>query len=233
MRAGWVLAHKCLTVHMKELERGFDAFSLQLRAGKPLSQAQADSTKAFWGIFDTFLHQHHHSEEHICIPYMKARVDIREKVSAEHTELIGLLDECRVLLTSFLEAHEPQDALATLEELSAKFKSLTDLSISHFEEEEQELVIPLRKAFTPLEVKENITEKIFKGVPLSAHAPFFRTLSKTDRLEIYAAEKMPFFVPWLINFAVYRHTKKVYMPYMDAIIEAESYKASEGSKNQQ
>lgn len=220
--AGWAIAHRSLVAHMSELQRGFKAFAKQLADGKCLEDAQKDAVKCFWKTFEDFLHHHHDNEEKIAIPYMKTRVLIPEKISVEHTELIELLDECGVLLTTILETHDPYEALATFDELRAKFKSLTDLSISHFEEEEKELLIELRKAFTPTEVKKNISDKILQGAPLSAHAPFFRPLSKRERQEFYAAEKMPFFVPWLINFTVHRHSKRVYMPYINAVMDVES-----------
>jgi len=114
--------------------------------------------------FYTFIHHHHHNEEAIYIPWMKTKVkDFPPKITADHKQLIELLDVVKGTEKEFVSAGtDGQKLLAAAELLRQRLNDLFNHTNDHLEEEERIVPPLLKQHFTEAEEQTPI-QQIVKG----------------------------------------------------------------------
>ena len=104
--------------------------------------------------FYKFVHHHHKIEEELYFPFLAKKAPIPEKMVADHSQLMTLLDEIK--------------SIYELNLLRRKIQELKETMFAHLAEEESFVPSILREHFTPKEEKQ-IVDQIIQSLGLSGN----------------------------------------------------------------
>lgn len=139
------------------------------------------------------------------------------KVSAEHKEIINLLDQCKDLINNKLVTSPTAvEQAATLKEFLDIFKQLESTMTEHFQEEETVTIIDLRKVCTPEEYLHDITLKIVVTMTWEDIGHYYHWLSPEVFKAFAKQEKIPFMVRLILKWYNRKYRNKYVLPLQKA-----------------
>lgn len=142
-------------------------------------------------------------------------------MSADHTTLLDILEKCEGEALKVGEG-DATAAAAVLKEFSDAFNELDALMADHLKEEEEGVLIDLRRACTPEEVLHNVTLPIVTTMSWEDCGHFYGAHSQATFTGFCRQEKIPFFVRWLLKNNIRRYRRKYIVPVEKAITYAKS-----------
>eukprot|EP00527_Entomoneis_sp_CCMP2396_P009685 CAMPEP_0198137290 /NCGR_PEP_ID=MMETSP1443-20131203/808_1 /TAXON_ID=186043 /ORGANISM="Entomoneis sp., Strain CCMP2396" /LENGTH=259 /DNA_ID=CAMNT_0043798671 /DNA_START=40 /DNA_END=819 /DNA_ORIENTATION=- len=204
---GWMHAHNAIRADMLGLQECMKA--IQSRGGK----LQAWEVTALQQVFDVhyaFVHEHHHSEDEMLTPKMEERINYPNKLTSDHVGIVEALESLKKNVHSLKEA---DDVEAKMTILVADMESYAEDLKAHLHEEE-EIGLPLLRAYFDPQEYAKISEEIMKNAPPLELGSFIHAMGvKRFRSEFMKQEGIPFFV-WYLAFAgnVKAFEKQVVVP---------------------
>ena len=209
---GWTLAHNSLRVEMSKMVESVQAAAKDIGT-KPLEQWQIDCIVKFWNVHHEHIHAHHSNEDDLFMPYLKTRIKIDDKVSADHDELLKFMDQIQTTVNNL----KVGSSNSNLDDLLKLLQEYENLMKPHLLEEEQECLPLLRAYFTPDEVAPKVQEILSHG-PKAEMGSFISAMGvDTFYNEFMKQENIPFFV-WYIDFRFrYNHFQKEFQVPIDAL----------------
>lgn len=207
---GWMLAHNMIRGEVNQFIDGLESVSAKFPNSTP--DWAVDSIKQIWSHHSEAIKDHHRNEDEIVNPFMKTRINLPEKLEADH----------EILLTKMREIENQIERLTaggSLDELIDLMKAYKSTMFPHLEEEEQIALPLLRAYFSPDEFKEPMGEIIsttgkseFGSMIDSMGVDYFRSTFMTQ-------EGIPFFV-WYLKFSSdHAHFTNTVKCHFDALKE--------------
>ena len=160
-RDGWMHAHNAIRAELKVIEECFDAVNKQACSSPKLLQWQVAS---FQKIFDShyqFVHEHHHNEDGILTPQLNKRINYPAKLTDDHDGIVKQLETLKKLVTGLKPG---DDSEVSMKALLGEWKNYSSHLREHLQEEE-DVGLPLMRAYFLPDEYAKITEEIIKGAP--------------------------------------------------------------------
>jgi hemerythrin-like domain-containing protein len=187
---GWVLAHNMIRHEIDTLLQGLECISNKFPNATP--SWAVESIRQVWDHHQVSVHDHHSNEDNITTPFIKKRVNLPDKLEADHVIVVGCMDSVSNAIKELKEG----DSLSSLVSAMAEYK---EKMFPHLQEEEQIALPLLRSYFTAKEFKP-VTEQIVKKIGKYEMGSFIHTMGEnTFRSKFMKQEGIPFFV-WYIQF---------------------------------
>lgn len=210
-------SHDALRSDMAALAEFFTTLQVQLeRLDEPLSPKQVAAATRFAQSFLHFMRLHHTQEEEVVFPYYATRFRSLEKpAAAAHAAVDVRANDFDGALSALLDAPTLVEQLAAFAPAQKAFDELHRLAASHFRQEELETLQLMRRYFTPEEVDQHVTRKLFKNLDEEAMGTFFRPLNSQQR-EVFAARMHPFpqlIQRWRLFAQARRFEREVWLPF--------------------
>lgn len=105
------------------------------------------------------IHNHHSNEDDLLTPYLETRINYPEKLTSDHTELVAKLDSVDSIVKS-LGQKEGDTVTVIVKEMTA----YQDIMLPHLKEEE-DMGLPLARAYFDMEEIGAVIQKILSGSP--------------------------------------------------------------------
>ena len=176
-RDGWVHAHNAIRAELRVIEECFVAVQKQACSSPKLLQWQVAS---FQKIFDShylFVHEHHHNEDAILTPQLKKRIKYPPKLTDDHDGIVKQLETLKKLVSNLKSG---DDSETSMKALLGEWKAYRSHLREHLQEEE-DIGLPLMRAYFLPNEYAKITEEIIKGAPKVSK----RTIRTTQEQTIF------------------------------------------------
>jgi hypothetical protein len=191
-RDGWVLAHNALRGEVEEFE---DALVRLVALDLPLPAWAAESAREWWRYHHHHIHSHHTNEDELLNAFLRTRFHYPPKMEADHTVIVGMLNELDALIGHLREGSPPADLRA----VHAQWLTYKTTLFPHLIEEERVGLPLLRAYFAPDEIAP-VIQKIVKRSTAEEMGSFIRFQGKKQFREQFMVDnKIPGFV-WHVQF---------------------------------
>ena len=166
---GWVYSHDAIRADMTDTA----AAVARMASAETLEDWELPALQKWWRRCDENIRQHHDHEERIFFPRMRAREScvLAPKMSEDHVVLMKDL-------AAVTEAVGNAKTAADLEACGDLLKVLSDHMLPHLAEEEADVLVALRKAFTPKEVRKTMMNPMIKEFTWLELPHLYRRFSK-------------------------------------------------------
>jgi len=184
---GWTHAHNAIRYELAAMSG-----VLAKLGSRPLSAWEIESMQAWWKGHAIHIHDHHHNEDGIFIPFMNIRCKLPAKLEKDHEWLVAHMKKIAATFAALGKL-----SAADLAPLWAEYDSKMR---AHLLEEEAVCIPLLRAYFTPQETGK-VVESILSLAPAVAMGSFFYSMGgQAPVMRFMKQEGIPFFV-WYIQFA--------------------------------
>jgi len=210
---GWVRAHNSIRDEVDSLIDGLASVSEKYTDSSIPVWAIA-SIKQYWSHHEHLVHSHHGNEDNIMNPFMKTRVNLPEKLEADHTIVIERMTNVSNCVNALKDG-------TSLHKLSTAMAMYKETLFPHLLEEEQVSLPLLRSFFTPEEVKP-VVMKIVKQLTKEESGSLIHSMGEDHfRSKFMKQERIPFFV-WHLKFkSDYSYFLKNVQSHIDALKQGE------------
>jgi len=205
---GWMLAHNMIRSEIDDFIEALQSVSNKYLNSTPLWAIE--SIQKFWHHHESLVHEHHHNEDNIMNPFMKSRINLPEKLEADHIDIIESMNDISKIVKELKEG----DSLDGLLSSASAYKTLLFPHLS----EEEEIALPLlRSYFTPKEVQKPLNE-ILKTLGKGESGSFVYSQGEESFRSVFMKQEgIPFFV-WHLKFkGDYNYFKNTIQCHIDAL----------------
>ena len=158
---GWCHAHNAIRAELQMVQECFLAAQKQAKNSPHISEWQV---KSFQKVFDghyLFVHEHHTNEDNILTPKLTKRIKYPAKLTDDHDGIVKQLENIKQLIHGLKPGN---DSEASMRALVKEWKEYSSNLKEHMQEEE-DIGLPLMRAYFLPEEYAKITEEIIKGAP--------------------------------------------------------------------
>jgi len=203
---GWVKAHNAIRQEISLFGR-----ALEEVGNAPLVDWQVRSIQAYWAGHEVHIHGHHSNEDEIFNPFLRTRIAYPDKLEADHVTLVELMGRLRSLVSGLTVG----SSAVTLRNTWAEYEATM---LPHLHEEEQ-VGIPLMRAYFTHKEVGALVEKILKGADPIELGAFFHFLGGKREVQAFMKQEgIPSFV-WYLKFKGLRtHYRKAMISHADSLI---------------
>jgi hemerythrin-like domain-containing protein len=188
---GWVKAHNMIRDEVDSFIDALESISNKNSDSSTPSWA-ITSIKQFWSHHEHVVHTHHNNEDNIMNPFMKTRINLPDKLEADHNIIIERMTNVTNCVNALKED-------SSLDQLSTAMSSYREYLFPHLIEEEEIALPLLRSFFTPKEVRAPLM-KILKSSTKEESGSFIHSMGEDYfRSTFMKQEGIPFFV-WHLKF---------------------------------
>lgn len=204
---GWVKAHNSIREEIALFKRALEAIG-----DKQLLKWQVNAIKEYWRGHEIHIHGHHSNEDDIFNPFLRTRIAYPDKLEADHVTLVELMRRLRTIVSGLVPGNNPTTLRHTWSEYEA-------MMLPHLHEEEQ-VGIPLMRAYFTHKEVGALVEKILKGADPIELGAFFHFLGGKREVQAFMKQEgIPAFV-WYLKFKGLRtHYRKVMISHADSLIQ--------------
>lgn len=184
---GWFLEHCNIRSECTKMADVLDKLGT-----KTLEEWEIESLRSWFANHNLHIHEHHMHEDNIFTPFMQTRINLPEKLTTDHVQLVALLKAVMTIV---------EGQLASASVLRPAFEEYQKMLFTHLKEEE-EIGLPLLRAyFAPEEVAPKTQEIISQTAPHILGGFFYHLDaeggSKGAINQFMAQEGIPFFVYYI------------------------------------
>jgi hemerythrin-like domain-containing protein len=188
---GWVHAHNSIRAEIHGLRTALNEVMAR-GDGDFMPDWAVMSLQTWWKAHAEHIHGHHTNEDDILNPKLRERFHYPDKLEADHTLLVRMMDELDKLIMTDLKPG------GSIDSISAKWDEYSTLMLPHLLEEEK-IGLPLARAyFTKKEFSKIISAIMKKATPIELGAFIHAMGEHTFRREFMPQEGIPFFVWFLV-----------------------------------
>lgn len=155
---GWVHAHNYIRKELDLLHDCFDAIGTR---GGEFDEWEAQSLQKVFHAHHDFIHMHHTNEDKILAPKLQTRFKYPEKLCDDHD---GIIEALSVLSQKINEIKKGDSRKEKVQNILSDFKSYSSNLREHLKEEE-DMGLPLLRAYFKPEEYVLITQEILKSAP--------------------------------------------------------------------
>lgn len=187
---GWVLAHNMIRGEIQDFIEALQSISNKYPNSTPLWAVE--SIQKFWFHHESVVHHHHNNEDDIMTPFMKTRINLPEKLEADHIDVIARMNDIAKAVKDLKQGDSLDDLLSSI----TLYRTLL---LPHLLEEEEIALPLLRSYFTPEEVQEPVMKILQSSGKALGGSFVYRQGEEYFRSVFMKQEKIPFFV-WYLKF---------------------------------
>ena len=198
---GWMLAHNSIRAEVLKFEAVLTHIS-----GRTLKDWEKEGMKVWWKAHEEHVHGHHKNEDDIMNPFLRTRIKYPEKLEADHEGIIEIMEKLKAAFEDFSD-------VSNIQPLWSEYK---EILMPHLKEEEQ-VALPLMRAYFEQKEVSPIVEKIIKSMPKLELGSFFHHIGSKHNNQVFMKQEgIPFFV-WHIDF---KKSRALYRKEIDSVIES-------------
>uniref|UniRef100_A0A7S2XF40 Hemerythrin-like domain-containing protein n=1 Tax=Lotharella oceanica TaxID=641309 RepID=A0A7S2XF40_9EUKA len=197
---GWVMSHEALRKNMREFKEVLEVINGVANDSKNAENPElgwmTSNIAEWYPFFHKLVHAHHDHEEETFFPFVKERVELPPRFSADHNGLIEALDKCGKMVEELQKASQEvkSSPLQDVEALQKEFINFCDMMEEHFKEEEK--CIPLvREKFKPSEMHKLEKDKIIPTLQWYDTGNHIAPLDDTGKTKWMSEQG----IPWVIQ----------------------------------
>lgn len=188
---GWVHAHNSIRAEISGLRTAFDEI-IARGDGISMPDWAVMSLQTWWKAHTEHIHGHHSNEDDILNPKLRERFHYPDKLEADHTLLVRIMDELDKLIMIDLKPG------GNIHVISAKWDEYSSFMLPHLLEEEN-IGLPLARAYFTRKEFAKIVAAIMKNATPIELGAFIHTMGEHSfRREFMPQEGIPFFVWYLV-----------------------------------
>jgi len=208
---GWFHAHNAIRGEIRDLIDGVEFISTKVfPKSNSLPSWVVESIQTIWLNHEEHVHSHHDNEEKIMFPFMKERIVIPEKLEADHATLLKHMEEIKNEVKSLKEG----SSLTKLQQLLSAYEQDT---LPHLKEEE-DIALPLLRAYFEEKEVDPVTQKMVGGSPDSELGSFIHYMTEDVFRSKFMKDKgIPFFVWYLVFKKQHAYFLKNVLVHLDAL----------------
>jgi len=202
---GWVKAHNTIRDEINSFTHSLTSISNKYpSSSSPIPSWAVASIQTFWSHHEEFVHLHHCNEDDIVNPFMKTRVNLPDKLEADHIVVIDRMNNVSNMIKKLNHENggstgSTTTTSSTIDELISAMSLYKETMLPHLLEEEMIALPLLRSYFKPKEFRPTLL-KMLKKSTKGETGSFIHSMGKDYfRSTFMKQEGIPFFL-WYLKF---------------------------------
>lgn len=204
---GWMHAHNALRGELKDF---VDAIQVYKQRSGDANEWAITAIQKIWKEHMIHMHAHHGSEDDIMTPFMMTRINLPEKLTDDHKEIVDLMNN----VTKAIETLKPGDSLDGILDALESY----DGALRPHLEEEEAIGLPLLRAYFEPDEVGAVIQKILSKSPGVELGSFIHYMGIQDfRQKFMKANKIPFFVWYIVFQSKYKYYMRNFKEPIDSL----------------